>query len=86
MEELPSRNPGPTHQKPPDLPQSRRGRKGSQRRSSMSARDHDGIFLMIFRFHSAIFEILCVSQRPLRLCGEKKQFRCVGPEQELRSV
>jgi hypothetical protein len=26
---------------------------------------------MIFRFHSAIFEILCVSQRPLRLCGEK---------------
>jgi hypothetical protein len=52
----------------------------------MSARDHDGIFLMIFRFHSAIFEILCVSQRPLRLCGEKKQFRCVGPEQELRSV
>jgi hypothetical protein len=62
---------GPTHQKPLDLPQSRRGREGSQRRSSMSARDHDGFFRMIFRFHSAIFEILCVSQRPLRLCGEK---------------
>jgi hypothetical protein len=26
---------------------------------------------MIFRIHSAIFKILCVSQRPLRLCGEK---------------
>jgi hypothetical protein len=32
------------HQKTPDLPQSRRGRKGSQRRSSMSARDDHGFF------------------------------------------
>jgi hypothetical protein len=62
---------GPTHQKTPDLPQSRRGRKGSQRRLSMSARDDDGFCRMIFRFHSANFEILCFSLRPLRLCGEK---------------
>jgi hypothetical protein len=68
---MPSPEPGPTHQKTLDLPQSRRGRKGTQRRLSMSARDHDGFFRMIFRIHSSIFEILRVSQRPLRLCGEK---------------
>jgi hypothetical protein len=45
----------------------------------MSVYDGDGFFRMIFRFHSAIFEILCVSQRPLRLCGEKNSIEMRRP-------